>query len=49
MMLVHIGRLVLELIEEESGLIHQVSYLASHDLVVVEGTPENKGIFRVIY
>lgn len=49
MMLVHIGRFVLELIEVESGLIHQVSDLAPHDLVVVEGTPEDKGIFRVIY
>ena len=49
MMLVHIGCFVLELIEVESGLIHQESDLTPHDLVVVEGTPENKGIFRVIY
>jgi hypothetical protein len=49
MMLVNIGCFVLELIEVESGLIHQVSDLTPHDLVVVEGTPEDKSIFRVIY
>jgi hypothetical protein len=48
-MLVNTGRFVLELIEVETRLIHQVSDLTFHDLVVVEGTPENKGIFRVIY
>ena len=49
MMLVNIGRFELDLIEVESGLIHQVSDLTPHDLVEVEGTPEYKRIFRVIY
>ena len=48
-MFIYIGGLVLELIQVEGGFIHKVRNLASHDFVVVESTPEDKGIFWAVH
>ena len=48
-MFVNIGSLILELIKVESGFIDEVCNLASHNLVVIKRTPENKGVLRVIH
>jgi len=49
MMFVDIGSLILELIQVECGLVNEMSDLTSHDLIVVQGTPKDKGILGVVH